>query len=381
MSNTTSSSSSAIQGAQHDSGDLSRSKTPTIHHEHEDQHHADADNDQHGTSEVPSVNQAAQQEVIDQVAWLTMQMQQLQAQGAVINPLPPPRPIAQPIQERVQQAAAQQGASQQMHQQPAAPLVSAALPIRIRELKLPEPRPYLGTKDKSSIRVWMRDIEEIFTMGSIPLDQPLAIDYAAYYLREDAKTFYIANKVNMPTWQIFKHHMITRYKDPREVDKARVRLSSIRQINTVEAYTPAFDRALLEFIEVAGYQPIAADTLFMYREGLKPQVKTFVAARGTINDLKELQAIALEIDASLYNTHGISNNTNTFRPSHHKHDDYHGGNNNYNSGNRYRPQPSSFNRDNFNNRFQSSNRFNQQRPAPSFNRPQQFNREASFNQS
>ena len=198
MSNTTSSSSSAIQGAQHDGGDLSRSNTPTIHHEHEDQHHADADNDQHGTSQVPSVNQATQQEVIDQVAWLTMQMQQLQAQGVVINPLPPPRPIAQPIQERVQQAAAQQGASQQMHQQPAAPPVSAALPIRIRELKLPEPRPYLGTKDKSSIREWMRDIEEIFTMGSIPLDQPLAIDYAAYYLREDAKTFYIANKVNMP---------------------------------------------------------------------------------------------------------------------------------------------------------------------------------------
>ena len=98
MSNTTSSSSSAIQGAQHDGGDLSRSNTPTIHHEHEDQHHADADHDQHGTSEVPSVNQAAQQEVIDQVAWLTMQMQQLQAQGVVINPLPPPRPIAQPIQ-------------------------------------------------------------------------------------------------------------------------------------------------------------------------------------------------------------------------------------------------------------------------------------------
>ena len=115
----------------------------------------------------------------------------------------------------------------------------------------------------------------------------------------------------MPTWQLFKHHMITRYKDPREVDKARARLSFIRQINTVESYTTAFDRALLEFIEVAGYQPIAADTLFMYREGLKPQVKTFLAARGTINDLKELQAIALEIDASLYNTHGISNNTNT----------------------------------------------------------------------
>ena len=141
---------------------------------------------------------------------------------------------------------------------------------------------------------------------------------------------------------------------------------------------------MLEFVEVAGYQPIAADTLFMYREGLKPQVKTFLAARGTINDLKELQAIALEIDASLNSTRGIINNNNaggnTFRPSHHKHGGYHGGNNNYNGGNRYRPQPSSFNRGNFNNRFQSSNRFNQQRPTQSFNRPQQFNRQPQFNQ-
>ena len=77
-------------------------------------------------------------------------------------------------------------------------------------------------------------------MGSIPLNQPLAIDYAAYYLREDAKTFYLANKVNMPTWQLFKHHMITRYKDPREVDKARVHVCHLSdksiQLNHIQLH-------------------------------------------------------------------------------------------------------------------------------------------------
>src|SRR6202790_4896783 len=110
----------------------------------------------------------------------------------------------------------------------------------------------------------------------------------------------------------------------------------------------------MELADVTSATPNNEELVFMYYEGLKPQIRTALAARDTITNLKQMQTVALQIDAALYNAHGISNNTNTFRPSHHKHDDYHGGNNNYNSGNRYRPQPSSFNRDNFNNRFQSS---------------------------
>src|ERR1700676_2993671 len=121
----------------------------------------------------------------------------------------------------------------------------------------------------------------------------------------------------------------------------------------------------MELADVTSATPNNEELVFMYYEGLKPQIRTALAARDTITNLKQMQTVALQIDASLYNTHGISNNTNTFRPSHHKHDDYHGGSNNYNSGNRYRPQPSSFNRDNFNNRFQSSNRFNQRYSHPS----------------
>jgi hypothetical protein len=188
-------------------------------------------------------------------------------------------------------------------------------PPRMRELKLPEPHEYRGTKDKTSIREWLRDIEEIFTMGGIPLDHRSSIIYAAHYLRDDAKTWYKMHEANITTWQQFKTVMIDRYRDPREVDKVRTRLMSMRQISTVDTYTTAFDRATLEFTEVTGYAPREDELVWMYREGLKPQIKTFLAARGVINHLKLLLEIALEIDASLYNprtppSHNISRQQN-----------------------------------------------------------------------
>ena len=157
-------------------------------------------------------------------------------------------------------------------------------------------------QDKVPIREWLRDVEEIFTMGGIPIDHHSSITYAAHYLRDDAKTWYMMHKGSINTWQQLKTVMINRYRDPREVDKVRTRLMSMRQINTVDTYTIAFDRATLEFTEVTGYAPRTDELVWMYREGLKQQIKTFLAARGIINDLKQLQEIALEIDASLYNT-------------------------------------------------------------------------------
>src|SRR3984893_14930697 len=56
---------------------------------------------------------------------------------------------------------------QQQHAQPA----HAVQPvIRMRELKLPEPKEFRGTRDRGSIREWINDIEEIFTMGGLPMD-------------------------------------------------------------------------------------------------------------------------------------------------------------------------------------------------------------------
>src|ERR1700730_8805889 len=210
---------------------------------------------------------------------------------------------AQALQQQVQQLQAQLNAA----------------PIRMRELKLPEPKEFHGTKDKTSIREWIRDIEEILTMGGLPMDHHSSIVYAAHYLRDDAKIWYKMHEASITTWLQFKEVMINRYRDPREVDKVRMRLMSMKQINTVDGYTTAFDRATLEFTEAAGYAPRTDELVFMYREGLKPQIKTFLAARGAIDDLKQLQEVALEIDASLYGTRGSStNSTTSFKPQHHK---------------------------------------------------------------
>ena len=59
---------------------------------------------------------------------------------------------------------------QQQHAQPQAQYAMAQPAIRMRELRLPEPKEFRGTRDRTSIREWIRDIEEIFTMGMMPMD-------------------------------------------------------------------------------------------------------------------------------------------------------------------------------------------------------------------
>jgi len=176
----------------------------------------------------------------------------------------------------------------------------AAHPIRMKELKLPEPKIYQGSKDKTPIRMWLKDVEEIFIIGGIPPDHRTTITYAAHYLATEPKTWYKMHENIITTWQQFKDIMIQRYKDPREVDKLRQKLASIRQLTSVDSYTVAFDKTTLELTEAAGYVPREEELIFLYREGLKTQIKTLVVARGTITSLKQLQETALEIDAALY---------------------------------------------------------------------------------
>ena len=255
---------------------------------------------------------------------------------------------AQSLQQQVQQLQAQ---------------LNAQPPLRMRELKLPEPKEFHGTKDKAPIREWIRDIEEIFTMGGLPMDHRSSIVYAAHYLRDDAKTWYKMHEASITTWQLFKDVMINRYRDAREVDKLRTRMMSIKQTSSVDNYTTIFDRATLEFTEAAGYAPRGDELIWMYREGLKPQIKALLVARGAINDLKQLQEIALEIDAALYGSRDSSTgSTTSFKPHQHKHSS-----SNSHHGSHYRS--SSYN----SNRFQHPNRFNQHRPPQSFRRPPQYN--------
>src|ERR1700737_3277849 len=180
--------------------------------------------------------------------------------------------------------------------------------IRMRELRLPEPKEFRGTRDKTSIREWIRDIEEIFTMGMMPMDHHTTIVYAAHYLRDDAKTWYKMHEASITSWNAFKHLMIERYKDPREVDKARTRLLTTKQVGSVDSYTTTFDRATLELTEVAGQAPRDEELLFYYRERLKSPIKTFLAARGAITNLRELQEVAMEIDAAM-NSNRVNTNT------------------------------------------------------------------------
>src|ERR1700730_4998926 len=272
----------------------------------------------------------------------------------------------QHTEQRLQQA--QQQLQQNQHvQQHAQPIHAVQPVIRMRELKLPEPKEFRGTRDRTSIREWINDIEEIFTMGGLPIDHHTTIVYAAHYLHDDAKTWYKMHKNSIMTWDHFQHLMIERYKDPREVDKARMRLMTMKQISSVEGCTTAFDRASLELAEVAEHAPRDEELIFMYREGLKQQIKTFLAARGTIGNLRELQEVAMEIDAAMNSNRGSSSmsSSSSFRPSSCKS----GQSSNHNSihNNDHRFRPSTYHNNN-SNRYQQGNRFNHYRPSSSFNR-------------
>src|ERR1700737_795057 len=119
----------------------------------------------------------------------------------------------------------------------------------------------------------------------------------------------------------------------------RTRLLTTKQVGSVDSYTTTFDRATLELTEVAGQAPRDEELLFYYREGLKSPIKTFLAARGAITNLRELQEVAMEIDAAM-NNNRINTNTSSstsYRPPQHKNSHFgHSSNTNYNR-NKYRP--------------------------------------------
>src|SRR6202049_5219314 len=99
---------------------------------------------------------------------------------------------------------------QQQHAQPQAQHAMVQPAIRMRELKLPEPKEFRGTRDKTSIREWIRDIEEIFTMGMMPMDHHTTIVYAAHYLQDDAKTWYKMHEHQITSSKAFNGLLIRR---------------------------------------------------------------------------------------------------------------------------------------------------------------------------
>ena len=252
------------------------------------------------------VTEAHHQEITD----LRLQNQQLQQQQQQMQ-----QQLQQLLQQQQSAPPANIAAAQQ---HPAAALAQPAL--RTKELKLPDPKEYRGSRDRMPIRDWLRDVEELFAMANVSTAVASTITYAAHYLRDDAKTWYKLQESSVHTWNDFRELLIQRYRDPREVEKARQRLAAVRQIGSVEQYTIAFDRATMELADVTSATPNNEELIFMYHEGLKPQIRTALAARDTITNLKQMQTVALQIDAALYSSRGSSMpvNMQSNRPQQHQ---------------------------------------------------------------
>ena len=159
------------------------------------------------------VTEAHHQEITD----LRQQNQQLQQQQQQMQ-----QQLQQLLQQQQSAPPANIAAAQQ---HPAAALAQPAL--RTRELKLPDPKEYRGSRDRMPIRDWLRDVEELFAMANVSTAVASTITYAAHYLRDDAKTWYKLQESSVHTWNDFRELLIQRYRDSREVEKARQRLAAV----------------------------------------------------------------------------------------------------------------------------------------------------------
>src|SRR5260370_5502587 len=78
-----------------------------------------------------------------------------------------------------------------------------AIKPNTKELKIPEPEKFRGTKDKQSVRDWLDNVKEIFAIAGVPLNQP-AVIHAAAYLTDEAKIWYRMHKDCFMSWQWFE---------------------------------------------------------------------------------------------------------------------------------------------------------------------------------
>jgi len=157
------------------------------------------------------------------------------------------RELADLRQQNLQLQQSQQQMQQQLQQlllnqqQPAAANIAvaqqhpAAAPAASPQLKrrAPELMVYRGSRDRTPIRDWLRDTEEVFEMTGTPLNLLSTIHEAGHYLKDDAKTWYNQQKASIHTWDDFRNVLIERYRDPHEVMKARNKLASVKQTGSV----------------------------------------------------------------------------------------------------------------------------------------------------
>ena len=187
---------------------------------------------------------------------------------------------------------------------PAATPATHVVPA-VERLKIPEPERYRGSQDRMSVREWVDSIKERFMIGNVSLDTKYAVMYAGAYLINEAKIWFkMYQNDTTTTWHNFKDFevaIIERFRDRREEEKARIRMDSVRQISTVDAYNIAFDKAVMYLENITGTRRDEADLVHIYKNGLNSNIKVVLAVKDT-HKLDEMKRTALEVDAAMRST-------------------------------------------------------------------------------
>src|ERR1700730_13603461 len=187
---------------------------------------------------------------------------------------------------------------------PAATPATHAVPA-VERLKIPEPERYRGSQDRMSVREWVDSIKERFMIGNVALDTKYAVMYAGAYLINEAKIWFKMYQNDTTTtrhnFKDFEIAIIERFRDRREEEKARIRMDSVRQISTVDAYNIAFDKAVMYLENITGTRRDEADLVHIYKNGLNSNIKVVLAVKDT-HKLDEMKRTALEVEAAMRST-------------------------------------------------------------------------------
>ncbi|XP_070010961.1 uncharacterized protein [Nicotiana sylvestris] len=143
-----------------------------------------------------------------------------------------------------------------------------------QNLKIPEPKPYDGSRDAKEVENFIFDIEQYFdVVGHLEESKKVAI--ASMYLQGDAKLWWRvkyeaikAGEDTLQTWDELKAALRLQFFPENVEYNARRKLRELRHTRSVQEYVREFSALMLNIRDIGD-----KGKLFAFIEGLKPHAR------------------------------------------------------------------------------------------------------------
>ena len=163
---------------------------------------------------------------------------------------------------------------------------------RPNKVKLPEPKPFFGTRDAKALENYIFDLKQYFKATDTETEEE-KITMATMHLAEDAKLWWRSKYVNIQesgciinTWERLKQELRSQFF-PKNVEiMARRKLRDLKHTSSIREYVKQFSLLMLDILQMS-----ELDKIFQFTEGLKPCAKSKLYEHD-IEDLSTTYAMA-----------------------------------------------------------------------------------------